>query len=133
MISIASTIFTSVATGLIGYFFFVKQENRKMKMRLAEKDIERKEALKKQREELLEEVDRMQSKELDDLIDLHIADIKQNLYDMHHEYMRKGYMPGFLKETLEARFKYYHNHGGNGHGEHLYNEMMSLPEEDPKA
>lgn len=132
MNSIIITAITSVATGFIGYGFFVLQENKKMKIRLAEKEKEQEMALKKQREDLLEEVDRMQSQELNDLIELHIADIKQSLYDMHHEYMRKGYMPGFLKETLEARFRYYHNHGGNGHGEHLYNEMMNLPE-DPRG
>ena len=114
MYSIVVTIITSAATGLIGYGFFVLQENKKMKIRLAEKDQEQKEALKKQREEMLEDIERTQSLEITSLIDLHIADIKQYLYDMHHTYMEKGYMPGFLKETLQAKFKYYHNHGGNG-------------------
>ena len=132
MTSVITTIITSIATGFIGYGFFILQENRKMKVRLIEKDQERKDALKKQREELLEEVDHMQNEELTSLIELHIADIKQFLYDMHREYMRKEYMPGFLKETLEAKFQYYHKHGGNGHGEHLYNDLMNLPEEDPR-
>lgn len=132
MVSIVSTIITSIATGFIGYGFFILKENRKMKISLAQKEEEKKEALEKQRAELLEEVDRLQNKEITSLIDLHIADIKQYLYDMHKEYyLRKGYMPGFLKETLEAKFTYYRDHGGNGHGKHLYNDLMDLPEEDP--
>lgn len=132
MSAIAVTVVTSIATGFIGYGFFILQENRKMKMRLKEKDIEQERALKRQREEMLEEVDRLQSEEIRQLTELHIADIKQYLYDTHREYSRKRYMPGFLKETLQAKFNYYHNHGGNGHGEFLYNEMMKLPEEDPE-
>lgn len=103
-----------------------------MKISLAQKEKEQELALKKQREEFLEEMDRRQNEELTSLIELHIADIKQYLYDMHREYTRKRYMPGFLKETLEAKFNYYHAHGGNGHGEHLYNDLMNLPEEDPR-
>ena len=132
MNSIAITAITSVVSGFVGYGFFVLQENKKMKIRLAEKDQERKDALKKQRQEMLEDIERTQSLEITALIDLHIADIKQYLYDMHYTYMEKGYMPGFLKETLQAKFGYYSSHGGNGHGEHLFNEMMSLPERDPK-
>ncbi|NCU30399.1 hypothetical protein EOM57_01190 [Candidatus Saccharibacteria bacterium] len=103
-----------------------------MKIRLKEKDIEKAEALNKQRKDMLEEVDKMQSIEIHQLIDLHIADIKQYLYDIHREYSKKGYMPGFLKETLEAKFKYYSSHGGNGHGVFLYNALMELPEEEPE-
>lgn len=131
MVSIITTVITSVATGFIGYGFFILQENRKMKMSLAQKEKEQELALKKQREEFLKEMDRKQNEELTSLIELHIADIKQYLYDMHRVYTRKEYMPGFLKETLETKFKYYHSHGGNGHGEHLYNDLMNLPEEDP--
>lgn len=116
-------------SGLIGYVFFVLQENHKMKIRLREKDIEQEEALKKQRSEMLEEVDRVQSEEIRQQIELNMADIKQYLYDTHRVYSRRGYMPGFLKETLEAKFSYYHNHEGNGHGEYLYNELMKLPED----
>lgn len=123
------TVATSVISAFIGYVFFVLQENHKMRLRLKEKDIEQVQALKKQREQMLEEVDRLQSEEIRALTELHIADIKQYLYDTHREYTRKGYMPGFLKETLEAKFQYYHSHGGNGHGEFLYNELMKLPEE----
>ena len=133
MDNLISTILASAASGLIGYGIWIMKENRKMKLRLIEKDKEQEEALKRQREEMLEEIDRMQSQELTALIDLHIADIKQFLYDMHRTYTKKGYMPGFLKETLQAKFEYYHNHGGNGHGEHLYNEMLKLPEEDPRS
>ena len=133
MISIVTTVITSIATGFIGYGFFVLQENRKMKMRLLEKDQEKKEALKKQREEILEEVDRAQNEELQALAQLEVANIKQDIYDMHQKYTKKGYMPGFLKETLEAKFKYYHSHGGNGHGEHMYNVLMELPEKDPNG
>lgn len=120
-----------VVSGLVGYVFFVLQENHKMKLRLKEKDAEQTQALKKQREEMLEEVDRIQSEEIRQITELHIADIKQYLYDIHREYSKKGYMPGFLKETLEAKFRYYHSHGANGHGEFLYNELMKLPEEEP--
>lgn len=120
------------ASAAIGYVIFVLQENHKMKIRLKEKDIEKTEALKKQRKDMLEEVDKMQSEEIRQNIDLHIADIKQYLYDTHREYaVEKGYMPGFLKETLEAKFEYYHSHGGNGHGVFLFEEMMKLPEVEP--
>ena len=132
MDALITTVATSLATGLIGYGIWILQENRKMKMRLKEKDLEQQKALDKQRREMLEEVDRTQSKEINQMIELNIADIKQCLYDMHREYSAKGYMPGFLKETLQAKFKYYHSHGGNGHGEFLYDEMMKLPEEDPE-
>lgn len=131
MLGLIGTLATSIASALIGYVVFVLQENHKMKIRLKEKDIEQEVALKRQREEMLEDVDRIQSEEIRQLTELHIADIKQYLYDMHREYVKKRYMPGFLKETLQEKYKYYSSHGGNGHGAFLFNEMMNLPEEEP--
>lgn len=133
MEGVVDTVITAVATGAISYAFWLLKENRNIKLRLKEKDAEKAEALKAQREQMLADSDRRQSLELKMLEELHIADIKQKLYDMHRKYyIGKGYMPGFLKETLQAYFKYYHAHGGNGHGEHMYNDLMSLPEEDPQ-
>ena len=132
MQQIIYTAITAGATGLVSYGFWVLKENRKMKMRLKEKDVEKKIALEEQRKNIIEEMDSAQNKELKCLIDLEVADIKQYLYDMYTLYYeQKRYMPGFLKETLEAKFKYYHSHGGNGHGEIMYNELMNLPERDP--
>ena len=55
MDALITTVATSLATGLIGYGIWILQENRKMKMRLKEKDLEQQKALDKQRREMLEE------------------------------------------------------------------------------
>lgn len=57
---------------------------------------------------------------------------KQALYDYHERFMKEGYMPSYIKETVDAMYNFYHGHGENGTGTKMYNNMMALPENKTK-
>lgn len=81
-----------------------------------------------QQQEHEKKIETRQSDEIQKLIDLQIANIKQDLYDVHELYLRQGYMPAFIKESISEKYKFYHEHGANGVGTKLFNELMELPE-----
>ena len=59
--------------------------------------------------------------------------LRSNIIQLHDKYTEKGYCPIYGKEAIEKEYESYHALGGNGVVTKLYNDIMALPEEKPKA
>lgn len=117
--------FTGILSALI---IFVIQDAYKSRNALKKE----KRYSEKRQKDYEKSIESKQSEEIQKLVDLQIANIKQDLYDAHELYLRQGYMPAFIKETISEKYKFYHEHGANGVGTKLFNELLELPEYQKK-
>ena len=57
--------------------------------------------------------------------------LRSQLYELHHEWVRKGYAPDYVKENFENCYNKYHILGANGVMNRYREELLSLPNEEP--
>lgn len=58
--------------------------------------------------------------------------LRNHLIEYHDKYTERGYCPIYAKESARRSYEAYHELGGNGVITKLYNDIMALPEEEPK-
>lgn len=71
-------------------------------------------------------------KQLKQLTDSDMHDIKGWIVTKHHEYTQKGWVDDFTMDTIEKRFGDYILEGGNSYVEGLMAEIRDLPHYPPK-
>lgn len=57
--------------------------------------------------------------------------LRDKLIEFHDKYTERGYCPIYVKESARRSYEAYHELGGNGVITKLFNDIMSLPEEQP--
>ena len=58
--------------------------------------------------------------------------LRDKLIEFHDKYTERGYCPIYAKESARRSYEAYHELGGNGVITKLFNDIMSLPEEQPQ-
>lgn len=56
--------------------------------------------------------------------------LRAEIIRQHEKYMDRGYCPVYAKESLTKEYQAYHNLGGNDVATALYEQLMSLPNDN---
>ncbi len=59
--------------------------------------------------------------------------LRSDIIKSHDKYTALGYCPIYAKESATKSYEAYHALGGNGVITKLYEDIMALPEEQPKT
>ncbi len=59
--------------------------------------------------------------------------LRNQLIEYHDKYTGRGYCPIYVKESARRSYEAYHGLGGNGVITKLYEDLMSLPEEEEES
>ena len=88
----------------------------------------------------LQEKDEKLQKDIDEvasnvkiLINSDKAAILDRITQQHHYFMRLGWIDDFSLETVEKRYRYYQEEGGNSFAEDLVMDLRKLPKTPPEV
>lgn len=136
-----------LAVAIRGVVDFILWFRGRMKARVHEQ--ERPEELQKQLEQIeathcahiesLKAKDELLQKDIDNvatdvklLIESDKSSILAWITQQHHYFLRMGWIDDFSLMTIEKRFKYYKEEGGNSFAEDLMHDLRKLPKNPPE-
>ena len=89
-------------------------------------------SLQEKDEKLQKDIDSVAS-DVKLLIESDKASILDRITQQHHYFMRMGWIDDFSLETVEKRYKYYQEEGGNSFAEDLVKDLRKLPKTPPEV